>query len=156
MSFVFIGLGFMAFFAATTLAVDVGMMMTARTQAQTSADSGALAGAVALALNNYDDRSASGPAVQSAISSAQKNAVMSNAVSIGPADVTFPLSPGGAADRVHVTVYRTGGRTNPVGTLIGPLFGVPTVDIVAAATAQAAPANAMTCVKPFIIPDRWT
>ena len=41
MSFVFVGMGFMAFLAATTLAIDVGMFMTARSQAQTSADSAA-------------------------------------------------------------------------------------------------------------------
>ncbi len=30
MSFVFVGMGFMAFLAATTLAIDVGMFMTAQ------------------------------------------------------------------------------------------------------------------------------
>jgi len=30
-----------------------------------------------------------------------------------------------------------------------------TVDIVATATAEASPANSMTCVKPFTIPDKW-
>ena len=49
MSLVFVGMGFMAFLAASTLAIDVGMFMTARTQAQTAADAAALAGAVALA-----------------------------------------------------------------------------------------------------------
>ena len=34
--------GFMAFLAATTLAIDVGMYMVARSQAQNSADAGAL------------------------------------------------------------------------------------------------------------------
>ena len=62
-SFVFVGLGFMAFLAATTLAIDVGMFMTARSQAQNSADAGALAGAVSLAFNDFNDRSASGPAI---------------------------------------------------------------------------------------------
>ena len=60
MSFVFVGIGLMTFMAATTLAVDVGMFMTARTQAQTSADAGALAGATALVFNNWDDRTSSG------------------------------------------------------------------------------------------------
>ena len=58
MSFVFIGLGFMAFVAASTLAIDVGMFMTARSQAQTAADAGALAGATALVFDDFDDRSA--------------------------------------------------------------------------------------------------
>jgi len=39
--------------------------------------------------------------------------------------------------------------------LLGDLFNVPTFDITATATAEAAPANAMTCVKPFTIPDKW-
>jgi hypothetical protein len=52
-------------------------------------------------------------------------------------------------------VFRTTTRNNPVATLIGPMFAVPTVDIRATATAQAAPATGMTCVKPFIIPDKW-
>ena len=34
MTFVFVGLGFMAFLAASMLAIDVGMLMTARSQAQ--------------------------------------------------------------------------------------------------------------------------
>jgi hypothetical protein len=54
-----------------------------------------------------------------------------------------------------VTVYRTASRDNPVSTLIGSIFGVDSVDIVATATAEVSPANAITCVKPFTIPDRW-
>ena len=155
MSFVFVGIGFMAFMAATTLAIDVGMFMTARTQAQTSADAAALSGVTALVFNNWDDRSATGPAVQSALSTAQQNGVMGSAVSALPSDVTFPTDSFGQANEVQVNVFRTISRTNPVATLIGPLFGVPTIDIQATATAQAAPAGGMTCVKPFIIPDKW-
>lgn len=155
MSFVFVGLGFLAFMAATTLAIDVGMLMTARSQAQTSADSGALAGATALAFDNFDDRTPSGPAVQSAVNAAGANTVIGGAPSVGPADVTFPAGPTGN-NRVAVNVFRTSARGNPVATLVAPLFNVPTVNITATATAEASPANAMTCVKPFTIPDRWT
>ncbi|HET9360938.1 MAG TPA: pilus assembly protein TadG-related protein [Vicinamibacterales bacterium] len=155
MSFVFVGLGFMAFFAATTLAIDVGMFMTARSQAQNAADAGALAGATALVFNDFNDRTPGGPAVQSAINTAMANAVMGSAASVQPGDVTFPLGPTGANDRVKVEVFRTSTRSNPVTTLIGPIFGINNVDIWATATAEAAPANAMTCVKPFTIPDRW-
>jgi Flp pilus assembly protein TadG len=156
MSFVFVGIGFLAFVAATTLAIDVGMFMTARSQAQTAADAGALAGATALVFDDFDDRSAGGPAVLSAVNTALFNGVMLSSVAVGPADVLFPLAPSGEANRVRVNVFRTGGRNNPVPTLIGSVFGVPTVDINATATAEASPANAMTCVKPFTIPDRWT
>jgi Flp pilus assembly protein TadG len=154
MSFVFIGLGFMAFVAASTLAIDVGMFMTARSQAQTAADAGALAGATALAFNDFDDRSVGGPAVQSAVNTSLANSVIGAAPSTYPSDVTFPTGPTGN-NRVKVDVFRTGSRSNPIPTLIGPLFSVPTVDIQATATAEASPANAMTCVKPFAIPDKW-
>ena len=72
MSLVFVGVGFMAFLAATTLAIDVGMFMTARSQAQNSADAGALPGAVALYFDDYDNRAPSGPAVQSALAARTK------------------------------------------------------------------------------------
>ena len=154
MSFIFIGLGFMAFVAASTLAIDVGMFMTARSQAQNAADAGALAGATALAFDNFDDRSTGGPAVQSAVNTSLANSVIGASPSTTPADVTFPTGPTGN-NRVKVNVFRTGARSNPIPTLIGPLFGVPTVNIDATATAEASPANAMTCVKPFAIPDKW-
>ena len=155
MSLVFIAVGFMSFMTATTLAIDVGMFMTARSQAQNAADAGALAGAVALVRNSYTDRTASGPVVQSAILTAQQNGVIREQVSVTPADVTFPAGPTGVFNRVQVRVYRTAQRDNEVPTLLGAFFGVPTVDISATATAEASPANAMTCVKPFMIPDKW-
>src|SRR5687767_13530398 len=118
MSYVFVGLGMMAFLSASMLAIDVGMLMTARNQA--------------------------------------KNSVMKGTVSVTPADVEFPLDDAGEATRVKVTVYRTAARGNPVSTLIAQYFGIATADIAATATAEASPANAMTCVKPFTIPDKWT
>ncbi len=155
MSLVFVGVGFMAFLAATTLAIDVGMFATARSQAQNSADSGALSGAVALYFDDYNNRSASGPAVQSALAAARSNDVINHQVSVQPGDVTFPTSPAGLNNRVRVHVYRTNARGNPLQTLMGRFFGVDTANTDAVATAEASPANAMTCVKPFTIPDRW-
>jgi len=156
MSLIFIGLGMMAFVAASMLAIDVGMLMTARSQAQNSADSGALAGATALLYDSYTDRSASGPAVTSAIRASQTNNVMSGQVSVTPADVQFLMGPTtGQMDRVKVSVRRTASRGNPVATMIARYFGMANTDIGATATAEAAPANAMSCVKPFTIPDKW-
>ena len=155
MSFVWVGLGFMGFLAATTLAIDVGYFMTARSQAQNAADAGALAGAVALVFDSYSDRSASGPAVQSALSGARSNAVMKSTVSINAPDVTFPNDPQGLPNWVRVEVFRSAGRANPLATLMGGFFGVSQADVTATATAEAAPANAATCVKPWAIPDKW-
>ena len=150
MVLVFAGMGMLAFLSATMLAIDVGMFMVARTQAQTAADAGALAGAVSLVFDDFNDRSAGGSVVQNAVVAAQANQVMRQAVSVTPADVTFPTQ-----ERVRVDVYRTSGRANPVSTLIAPIFGLPTVDIRASATADAVPANAATCIKPWAVPDKW-
>ena len=99
MTYVFVGLGFMAFVSAGMLAIDVGMLMTARNQAQNAADAGALGGAAALFYDDFDDRSATGPAVTGAIAAAKANLVMprpdkggkseSGVVDITPADVEF-------------------------------------------------------------------
>ncbi len=155
MSFVFVAMGMMSFLGATMLAVDVGMLMTARGQAQNSADAGALAGGVALVYDDFNDRSAGGPIVQSALGIARSNAVMHADISVEPADVTFPAAPNPNAARVRVQVYRAAARGNPVSTLVATYFGVTSVDIAAAATAEASPANAATCIKPWAVPDKW-
>jgi Flp pilus assembly protein TadG len=155
MSYVFVGMGMMAFLSASMLAIDVGMLMTARNQAQNSADAGALAGATALVYDDYEDRTPAGPAVTNAIAAATSNTVMTSQVSVTPADVQFLNDPTGEPNRVRVSVRRTASRGNPVSTLIARYFQAPTADIGAVATAEASPANAMTCVKPFTIPDRW-
>jgi len=155
MSYVFVGLGLTALLGASMLAIDVGMLMTARNQVQNSADAGALGGAVALAFDDYDDRSATGPAVTSAMAAATANDVMGADVSVTPDDVEFPLDESGQPNRVQVTVYRTQGRDNPLNTLIASFFNMPTAGVAATATAETSPANGMTCVKPFTIPDKW-
>ena len=155
MTYVFVGLGMMAFLSASMLAIDVGMLMTARNQAQNSADAGALAGATALIYDDYDDRTPTGPAVTNAINTATGNTVMTGNVSVTPADVEFLNDAAGEPTRVRVAVRRTAARGNPVSTLIARYFGMTTADIGAVATAEASPANAMTCVKPFTIPDKW-
>src|SRR5439155_5389958 len=103
-SLIWAGFGFMALFAATTLAVDIGMMMTARTQAQTAADAGALAGATALVFNSYSDHSSGGPAVQGAVNTAKFNQVIGADVAVEPGDVTFLNDPAGKPNRVRVQV----------------------------------------------------
>ena len=152
MTFVMVGAGMLAFLSATMLAVDVGLFMVARTQSQNAADAGALAGAVALVFNDFDDRSASGPAVQNAIAAATStvNPVVNEQTSVIATDVTFPT-----IDRIRVRVQRSTARGNPLTTFLAPLVGIDTVDVGAVATAEVTPANAATCLKPWAIPDRW-
>jgi hypothetical protein len=155
-SLTFVAVGFMAFVAASMLAIDVGMLMTSRNQAQNSADASALAGATALVFDNWDDRTSTGPAVKNALAAANSNQVMGAAVAIAPSDIQFLDDPKGNHDRVQATVYRDAAHGNPLSTLIAKYFGMATANISATATAEASPANAATCVKPFTIPDKWT
>jgi Flp pilus assembly protein TadG len=157
LTLVMVATGMVAFLSATMLAIDVGMMMVARTEAQNAADAGALAGAVALGYDNYDDRSATGPAVTNAIaaSTSADNGVMNaqaaaRAKAVIPADVTFPT-----VSQIRVRVEHSSTRGNALSTFIAPMFGISTVNMGAVATAEVSPANAMTCVKPFTVPDKW-
>ena len=144
-----VGFGFVGFLAATTLALDVGWWVVARSQAQNSADSGALAGAVALVFNDFNNRASNGPAVTSAINSAEANAVGLGQVDVGPEDVTFPTGPTGLNNRVGVYVER------PIPTILGGMFGMTQMLSRAYAVAEAAPANAARCLLPFTLPDKW-
>jgi len=126
--------------------------MTARSQAQNAADAGALAGATSLFRDGFTDHA---KATDSAITAAQLNQVMGKSPSVIPGDVEFLVGPNGQQNRVKVTVHRTSARGNPVSTMIAKFFGVASSDVAATATAEATPANAMTCVKPFTIPDKW-
>jgi hypothetical protein len=152
MTLVMVATGMIALLSAAMLAADVGMMMVARTESQNAADAGALAGAVALGFDDYEDRSETGPAVRNAIAAgtAADNGVINAQTSVLPEDVTFP-----AIDLIRVRVQRSGVRGNPVATFFAPIFGIDTIDVGAEATAQVSPANAMTCVKPFTVPDKW-
>lgn len=156
MTLVFVGLGLLPLLAVSMLAIDVGMVMTGRNQAQNAADAGALAGAISLVFDDYDDRSSSGPAVQNSLGAARANTVMGQTVSVEPADVTFPNDPNGQPNRVKVDVFLTGARGNPVATLVAKYFGRTTVDVTATATAEAAPANMASCIFPFTVADKWT
>ena len=114
---VFVAVGFLGFFTVATLAIDIGMFMVARSQAQTSADAGALAGTVSLLFDNWDDRSAGGPAVQNAVVVARANAVIGQSVAVSPADVTFPTE-----ERIRVDVFRNAEHDNPLQTMIGQYY----------------------------------
>src|SRR5215467_12265641 len=148
-SLVFVAVGFLAFLSASMLAIDLGMLMTSRNQAQNSADSSALAGATALVYDSWTDRSATGPAVQNALAAARANQVIGGNVSIAPADVVFLNDPFGRDDRVQSTVYRDAAHGNPMPTFIARYFGTATMNISATATAEASSANAEVCALPF-------
>jgi hypothetical protein len=122
-----------ALLSAVALAVDVGMLVTARTEAQVVADASALAGASVfqLAAGTEDE------ARDRAILWAAENEVRGVTVEVLPEDVDVDVD----ERTVRVRVHRTRARDSAVPTYFARVFGVSEVDISTSAAAWAAPAS---------------
>jgi len=70
-----VGVAILVLTAFAMFIVDYGLLWVSRQQAQNSADAGALAGATSLALDDFNDRTATGPAKLAARSFAVANTV---------------------------------------------------------------------------------
>jgi Flp pilus assembly protein TadG len=143
-----------------TFVIDYGVMWVGRGQAQNAADAGALAGAVAMAFDDYNDRLDTGPAKRSAYETTQQNSIWGTAPAVNITnDVTFPTVPANpCADSscIRVDVYRNVARGNPLPALFGTAIGLTSQGVRAMAIARAAAANASDCLKPWAVPDKWT
>ena len=129
--------------AMAALAVDVGVLYTARTSAQHAADAAALAAAFTFVDGTTDQPTA---AINSAIAVAAQNKVMGQPVTITPANVSVDL----ANQRVTVTVPRTG--ANGIATFFASTMGIASADVQTKATAQAWNAGATAqCLKPIFL-----
>ena len=142
----------------SAIVVDYGVFWLSRGQAQNAADGGALAGAVALAFDEPDSAGEpGGRAETAAIAVASGNPVFPGDGGTSGVVVQFTCPPwvaGGGC--VQVDVHRdgeAGSTTLPV--YFAPLFGAASQQIKATATAQAIPANASECLRPWAAPDRW-
>jgi hypothetical protein len=143
--------------------VDYGVMWVSRNQAQNAADAGALAGAVALALDDFDDRSDTGPAKTAARSLALATNIFGSPGDVNMAtDILFypddpSKFPADCVDDscIRVDVYRNQARSNPLPMFFGMFVGVNQQGVRATATAWAGQANASDCLKPWGVADKW-
>ena len=141
---VIVALAMTALFGFLALAIDLGMLYAARSDAQRAADAAALAGASAFLDNSGP--AAVGPARQRALEYALRNTFQN-----GPIDsneVVITVLPD--SSKVGVYIHR-----DSVHTLFARVLGIRTVPISAFAAAQAANAGAAKCLKPFAVPDMW-
>lgn len=133
-----LGMGVMLGGAA--LAVDLGMLLSARVQSQRAADAAALAGAQRL--------SAPGATPSAARKEAQaygnRHKVLANPVNLQSGDVEIS----GDTVRVHVN--------HSIGTLFARIFGVDALDVSTVAAAEAVPSDGAVCPLPIIIADGYT
>jgi Putative Flp pilus-assembly TadE/G-like len=141
--------------ALSTYIIDYGIVWLTRGQAQNAADAGALAGAIAMAYDDFDDPPASGgPAETAAHQVAQGNIVWDTAPGTV---VTWNCPPGVTGRCIRVDAHRDG--TNGSATLptfFGPLLGIASQSVRATATARVQAANASNCMRPFAVADKWT
>jgi hypothetical protein len=139
----------LATLAAVAIAVDVGKLLTADSEAQRAADAGALAGASAFI---DDPGNAEAVAKVRAKEYSELHTVRHQTVSIvTDEDVQVDL----VNFRVDVTVRHISARANPVPTFFARIFGVDDVDVQAHAAAEAVPANAVGCLTPWALADLW-
>jgi Flp pilus assembly protein TadG len=129
------------------LAVDLGMMLGARTDSQRVADAAALAGAGSFITQPDDEARAR----QWALDYAAKNTVSGAMADVRPEDVDVLLD----EHKVRVRVRNTGARGNAIRTIFARVLGWDEVDVVTVAAAEAVAAGAGVCPLPIAIPDRW-
>lgn len=142
---VFVALAITALLSIVALAIDIGMLFSARSEAQRVADAAALAGAGSLIGEpNNADR-----ARRWAKEYGGFNDIRGDAAVVLDEDVDVDL----ARARVTVTARRVASRESAVPTWFARVFGVDAVDVSARATAEATPTGRAVCVKPFTLMD---
>jgi len=130
--------------AVLALAIDLGMLFTARAEAQRAADSAALAGASA--FQESEPAVALADARLRAYEYAEKNHI--RGALITEPEVTVEVKPDERLVRVWV-------RRDSLPTWFARLIGVPFAPVGAVAAAQALEAGSARCLKPFALPDAW-
>jgi hypothetical protein len=133
---IFVLIGFMA------LALDLGILYSARAQTQAAADAAALAGAFTFIVNPSSPQPAT--AQLHARQAATNNRVLGNSIAAGEVSVSVDL----VTRRVTVDIART--QT----TLFAKVLNIANVGIGVHAVAEAAQNSThATCAKPWFIPN---
>jgi hypothetical protein len=159
-----------AVLAIGALAVDMGMMLKVRNDAQRVADAAALAGAAAYLKQKPAD--AIDSAFHHAFDYGSRNYIGGTAVDTSSKNPTLNNPPAVTTNGTHyvrqareqaVIVIPDSQRVRVVvrraatGTFFGRLFGIRSVPISAKAAAEATNVNSSNlCIKPFALPDIWS
>jgi hypothetical protein len=145
----FVALLLFVFLGLAALAVDMGLLYGARTEAQRTADSAALAGASML----FDAPTDAALARSTAIEWASRNPVQGIAPTVLPEDVDVDL--GESLVRVRVILTEAHQANAPIRNIFGRALGFLNSDVAVFAAAQAAVASGINCPLPFVLIDRW-
>ena len=137
-----------ALMGAAALAIDVGMLHTARSEAQRAAEAGAHAGALVFLGAPNDEELAR----KRARHYAEANQVRWMNVELRDEDIYVDPDD----EYVRVEVHRTDTWGGPILTFFARALGVGSVNVGAAAAARTWPADGASCILPFAAPDRWS
>ena len=149
----FISVGILVMLAMVALAVDLGKLVSARTESQRVSDSAALAGAAAYMLISDSD-----PPTQEqyarlwAKEYAAYNNVMGKSVTLRDEDIDILL----ADKKVRVRSLHRDDHGGAITTIFARVFGVDEVNVSSYAAAEASlTGTSVSCLLPIVIPDRW-
>lgn len=141
--------------------VDFGILWSAKGQAQNAADAGALAAALNLMAKPTNTTEATTAAKKLANANAVWLQNTADADILVQTGLTCPPGSGGGPGCVRVDVLRgatdrnNAAHTNTLPTIFARLAGISSQAINATATAQVASGNAVRCLKPWGVPDKW-
>ena len=156
---VHVALALLALTAFTTFVVDYGVFWASRSQAQSTADAAALAGAGAFITDH--DITNTGSASESAQTVAGNNRVWG---AVPSATITFPVCgvstlPAGIFDPsiycVRADIYRDSSHGNSLPIFFGTLVGLVSQDVKATAQARVGAGNSSDCLMPWSVPDLY-
>jgi hypothetical protein len=136
------------FLGLAALAIDLGLLYVARSEAQRAADAAAHAGAGYLMWNLEDEEGARQRA---------REFGLENSVRGVPADVREEVDVDVelAEAKVRARVHRTSDWGGRIETLFAGVLGIRGVDVSAVAAAQVWPAHSAECILPLAIADQW-
>jgi hypothetical protein len=150
----------MALLCFVGIVLDQGAFLVARRQAQNAADAGALGGAGTLEW----EPTAYANATIAATTFANLHSIWGAPPGAGNVEVTTPITcPDTTPNCIRVDVMRglpnphTGtSHSNSFPTFMMSMLGINTQGTRATATAQIARGNAVECIKPWVVADKWT
>jgi hypothetical protein len=124
------------FLCCAGMAIDLGSILSSRTQLQSAVDAAALAGARGLIRNNQT-------AISYAVATFGANKLQNRSLQLNPSEVSFP-----ATNQVSVSV------TRPVNLFFLQLIDLRRVNISAQATATCGTVRSTYGLKPWAVPDQ--
>lgn len=150
----FVSVGIFVMLGMVALAVDVGKLVSARTESQRVSDSAALAGAASFIFVSDTDPTAQDQyARQWAKEYAAHNDVMGKSITLrDPDDIDVLI----AEKKVRVRSLHRNDHGGPITTIFARVFGVDDVNVSSYAAAEASlTGTSVSCLLPIVIPDGW-